>query len=151
MHKKLRRDFVPNHGQITAAEPGNDIGPRVHPWGSIGNRIIKYTIQEGSNMTTGKPTPFEDRYFLQEDEIKIKKLRAELDRKREEEFKKKSKETHWMKCPKCGSDLQEINYQNVMIDRCNECKGLWFDHGELEILIRGQSQATKVFFMKIFR
>jgi hypothetical protein len=102
-------------------------------------------------MTTKKPTSVEDKYFLEEDKIIIQKLRAALDKKREEEVKKKSKEIHWMKCPKCGSDLQEINYQNVMVDRCNECKGVWFDHGELEILIRGQSQATKVFFMKIFR
>jgi hypothetical protein len=100
-------------------------------------------------MTTENPKPFEDRYFLEEDAIKIKKLRAALDKKREEEFKKRSKETHWMKCPKCGSDLQEINYQNVIIDRCDECKGIWLDYGELGILVRGHRQVTKIFF-KIF-
>ena len=101
-------------------------------------------------MTIEKPTPIEEKYFLEEDEIIIQKLRTALNKKREKEFKKKCKETHWMKCPKCGSDLEEINYQNVMIDRCNECKGIWFDYGELDILIRGQAHVTKVFFMKIF-
>jgi len=54
-----------------------------------------------------------------------------------------------MKCPKCGNDLQEINYQNVMIERCLECKGIWLDHGELELLVKGQAKMTKGFLGKL--
>ena len=32
-----------------------------------------------------------------------------------------------MKCPKCGGSMHTINYQNVEIDRCSECNGIWFD------------------------
>ena len=101
-------------------------------------------------MTSEKPTDKEDEYFLKMDIEKCKKLRKELDQTRAEELQQKAKESHWMKCPKCGSDLQEINYQNVMIDRCNECKGIWLDSGELELLTEGQAQFTKGFFNKIF-
>jgi acetyl-CoA carboxylase beta subunit len=81
---------------------------------------------------------------------KCKKIRKELDQTRAGELQQKQKEAHWMKCPKCGSDLEEINYQRVMIDRCNACKGIWLDSGELELLTEGRAQLTKGFFNKIF-
>ena len=101
-------------------------------------------------MSFEKPTDVEDKFFLEEDDEKIQKLRAELDKKRKEEARSHRKETHWMKCPKCGSDLDEVNFQNVMIDRCNECQGIWLDHGELEILVKGHAQMTKGFLNKLF-
>ena len=39
-----------------------------------------------------------------------------------------------MKCPKCGHDLREIMHQEVAIDICDECDGIWLDAGELELL-----------------
>ena len=101
-------------------------------------------------MAFEKPTDVEDKFFLEEDEEKIQKLRAELDRKRKADLLQKRKETHFMKCPKCGADLDEINYQNVLIDRCNECKGIWLDQGELDILVAGHAQITKGFLKKLF-
>jgi Zn-finger nucleic acid-binding protein len=38
-----------------------------------------------------------------------------------------------------------------MIDRCPDCKGIWLDHGELELLGKGQAQVTKGFLKKVFR
>jgi Zn-finger nucleic acid-binding protein len=55
-----------------------------------------------------------------------------------------------MKCPKCGADLEEINYKNVMIDTCKECQGIWLDHGELELLTKGEAHLTKGFLGKLF-
>jgi hypothetical protein len=101
-------------------------------------------------MTPQERFDKEDEYFLKLDAEKIKKLRGELDQKRGEDTKQKRKDTHWMKCPKCGADLQEINYQNVMIDTCTECQGIWLDHGELELLVKGKALLTKGFLGKIF-
>jgi hypothetical protein len=39
-----------------------------------------------------------------------------------------------MRCPKCGRKLEEILYQNVRIDRCTGCGGVWLDPGELDTL-----------------
>ena len=55
-----------------------------------------------------------------------------------------------MKCPKCGHDLEEINYQDVLLDRCPDCKGVWLDHGELELLGKGDAKVTKGFLKKVF-
>jgi uncharacterized protein len=39
-----------------------------------------------------------------------------------------------MKCPKCKSDMETIAIEAVQIDRCKDCKGLWFDEFELSEL-----------------
>ncbi len=37
-------------------------------------------------------------------------------------------------CPVCGIDLKEIVYHQKNVDRCPQCKGMFFDQGELESL-----------------
>ena len=101
-------------------------------------------------MPWDKPTDEEDEYFFRMDQDKIEKLRKELDKKRGEQNRQKRKESLWMKCPKCGSDLEEINYQGVMIDKCPGCKGIWLDQGELELLALGQARVTKGLLSKLF-
>ena len=39
-----------------------------------------------------------------------------------------------MRCPKCSSDMEELDINGTMIDRCGLCNGLWFDEGEIETL-----------------
>ena len=43
-----------------------------------------------------------------------------------------------MDCPKCHASMQEVSINTfkgpVVIDRCTQCKGLWFDLGEVELL-----------------
>jgi Zn-finger nucleic acid-binding protein len=39
-----------------------------------------------------------------------------------------------IRCPKCRTDMEQIDYEGVEIDRCRNCKGLWFDAGEIEVL-----------------
>jgi uncharacterized protein len=39
-----------------------------------------------------------------------------------------------MMCPKCGTDLEEVAFADVRVDKCFDCKGLWLDKGELERL-----------------
>lgn len=39
-----------------------------------------------------------------------------------------------MQCPKCDAKMYEITYKGVTIDRCTECRGIWFDDGEAERL-----------------
>ena len=39
-----------------------------------------------------------------------------------------------MQCPKCDTEMEEIQCGDVTIDRCKACKGLWFDKGEAESL-----------------
>ena len=101
-------------------------------------------------MALHKPSDKEDEYIKKQEFQKLKDLRSELDAKREKERKKRQKEAHWMKCPKCGSDLEEVKYQDVAIDRCGECGGLWLDQGELELLAKAEAKVTASFLNRFF-
>lgn len=37
-----------------------------------------------------------------------------------------------LECPRCKRNLTEATYENVRIDRCAECGGVWLDTGEME-------------------
>jgi Zn-finger nucleic acid-binding protein len=39
-----------------------------------------------------------------------------------------------LKCPHCRNNLITINYQNIEVDRCSQCEGIWFDALEAEEL-----------------
>jgi len=40
-----------------------------------------------------------------------------------------------------------VEYHNIELDYCNNCKGVWFDSGELDLLLKSQSlEEPKAFF-----
>ena len=86
-------------------------------------------------MSPNKPKEKEEEYFARLELQKKAKYIEELRSQMAEEEKQRLKELHQMHCPKCGSDLVEIKYKNVMIDKCPECEGIWFDCGELEQVV----------------
>jgi Zn-finger nucleic acid-binding protein len=52
-----------------------------------------------------------------------------------------------MICPVCKYDMIVVEYQNIELDYCNSCKGVWFDSGELELLLKSyQLEEPKAFF-----
>lgn len=40
-----------------------------------------------------------------------------------------------MTCPKCAADFQALEYENIVVDRCRGCSGLWFGMLEREHLL----------------
>ena len=81
---------------------------------------------------SGKPTQSEDEYFVREDAEKKRKLALDLKRKTEADERKRLKELHWMRCPKCGMQLQEVRIRGVDVDVCFSCNGIFLDQSELE-------------------
>jgi Zn-finger nucleic acid-binding protein len=56
-----------------------------------------------------------------------------------------------MICPVCNYDMIVVEYHNIELDYCNNCKGVWFDSGELELLLKSQGlEEPKAFFDGIF-
>ncbi len=52
-----------------------------------------------------------------------------------------------MICPVCKYDMIAVEYHNIELDYCNSCKGVWFDSGELELLLKSQGlEEPKAFF-----
>ncbi len=58
----------------------------------------------------------EGRYFHQQEMELLRKKREELDVSRRDRESEARKQTHWMKCPKCGADLEEIEMDRIMVD-----------------------------------
>lgn len=95
---------------------------------------------------TPSPTRAEDEYFVKQDAELIKAERARLDQERAHLERK----SHYMKCPKCGADLTETEFHHIKIDRCLECKGIWFDHGEVEMLEHVDQSQIRSFVRSMF-
>lgn len=42
-----------------------------------------------------------------------------------------------MICPKCSAEMEEVVFSNIEVERCTDCKGIWFDlleHADLKAM-----------------
>lgn len=94
----------------------------------------------------------EDQWFNENEE---KLIRAAKDRhQREKEERKKQnddelKKLHWLKCLKCGHDMNQVNIKSIEVDKCSNCEGVFFDPGELDELMLIENHKKKSFFQKL--
>jgi len=93
-----------------------------------------------------KPTELEEEFFARQEFERVKKIEEERAREIEAEEKKSLKDLHYMRCPKCGMQLVEIDYRGVKIDRCTACEGVWLDAGELEEISKFAAPMMSKFF-----
>jgi len=70
----------------------------------------------------------EEEYFHRKNKEALEKLREQM--KVSEEAKAAG--TSSMKCPRCDGTLNESKFEEVLIDICDQCGGVWLDSGELE-------------------
>ncbi|MFC1815205.1 zf-TFIIB domain-containing protein [Thermodesulfobacteriota bacterium] len=98
----------------------------------------------------------EDLWFAQRE----KELLEEIARKRKVRMEealqncsgdelKTIREAHWMKCPKCGHDMKNIEIEGLISDKCTFCEGLFFDQGELQQLLEHHDKKKKGIFKKL--
>jgi uncharacterized protein len=69
---------------------------------------------------------------------RIEELRArriELDRERNDRELEQSEQPFWMICPKCGDLMEEQENENVKLERCETCGGLYLDRGEVDLIL----------------
>ena len=93
----------------------------------------------------------EDEYFHRKDQELIAKLREKAQVERDQREAEHNKNAYWMRCPKCGSTMNEEKYGGVvLVDRCSSksCGGVFFDSGELELLLKAKSSLLQRIFQK---
>jgi Zn-finger nucleic acid-binding protein len=39
-------------------------------------------------------------------------------------------------CPVCKAEMMIVEYHDIELDMCAECQGVWFDSGELELMLQ---------------
>jgi hypothetical protein len=81
-----------------------------------------------------RPNENEDEYIARQEMEKRRSAVADRRKALAEEEAERLKQTHWMRCAKCGEELQEIEFRGVKIDKCFSCGGVYLDDGELEQL-----------------
>lgn len=77
----------------------------------------------------------EEEYFHKLNRERIEKHRDELNARRNEQAAHNGGAAHWMRCPKCGGEMEPVELAQILVDKCNACLGVYFDHGELELLL----------------
>ena len=98
----------------------------------------------------------EDEWF-RENERQLLKAAQDARSKREKERaekvtaaeRKKLRELHLMKCPKCGHDLEEQDLEGVKIDRYTFCEGVFFDAGELDRIVTKKAEERRSFMRRL--
>ena len=74
----------------------------------------------------------ENEYFRKKEQELIEKMRAKL--------AMESASPAGMQCPRCDGKLLEADYEDIKIDVCDTCHGVWFDAGELAQVIDKDKQ-----------
>ncbi|MDX6614526.1 MAG: uncharacterized protein QOD75_3712 [Blastocatellia bacterium] len=77
----------------------------------------------------------EEEYFHRKNQEAIEKLREKI----KVGDDAKAAGTSSMKCPRCAGQLKESKFEEVTIDTCDKCAGVWLDSGELEQLTKRDS------------
>lgn len=98
----------------------------------------------------------EDDWFKKNEEAILETARLAREKREKERAsqeqeaeRKRLKDLHHMKCPKCGHDMKEEAMEGVTIDRCTFCEGIFFDAGELEAVVLKKDDERKGLFRRL--
>ena len=107
-----------------------------------------------------KPTPAsetEQEWFMKNEQellLKAQREREERTKQRQAEESAKALEelraAHWLKCPKCGHDMEIKHVEGIEIEECTFCEGVYFDRGELDSLMMRKTEQRFKFVRSIF-
>jgi uncharacterized protein with PIN domain len=93
-----------------------------------------------------KPSEKEEEYFARQMFETKQKVEQEKQQNLAEAERQKAMKLHFMKCPKCGMNLVEIDYKSIKVDRCSSCEGIWLDTGELARIVKLEKGALDRLF-----
>ncbi len=70
----------------------------------------------------------ENEYFHRQEKELIAKMKAKLEAE--------AILASALNCPKCDGHLVESSFEQIKVETCNKCYGIWFDAGELAQVIK---------------
>jgi hypothetical protein len=101
--------------------------------------------------TPGKASQSEEEYFVREDAEKKRKLALQAVKDAAAAEKKRLKDLHWMRCPKCGMELHEIDFRGLDVDVCFNCNGVFLDQGELAAIMKQETHSVMSSILNLFK
>ena len=100
----------------------------------------------------------EDEWFLSNERELLEKARVEREKREKERAaktaeadRKRLREQHFMRCPKCGHQMIEELLEGITIDRCSFCEGIYFDARELDQLFTAKQEDRKNFLRRLLK
>lgn len=100
----------------------------------------------------------EDEWFLKNEKELIEAARHAREKREHEraalereEERRRLKDQHFMKCPKCGHDLAEKDLDGISVDVCGYCEGIFFDAGELDKVFLKREADRKGFLGRLLK
>jgi hypothetical protein len=98
----------------------------------------------------------ENDWFLANEKRLLETARIEREKREKERAsltadaeRKRLREQHFMRCPKCGHEMKEEELDGIKIDRCSFCEGIYFDAGELDQIFQRRQEDRRSFFRKL--
>jgi uncharacterized protein len=98
-----------------------------------------------------KPSSNEDEYFVREDAEKKRRIALAMKKQLASEQQAALKKLHYMHCPKCGMDMQEIRYGKLDVDVCFACGGVFLDKGEIDVIAQPQQKGIMSAILNWFK
>ena len=83
----------------------------------------------------------ENEYFRRQEQELIEKLKSKLN--------VENAQVSDLGCPKCDGKLVETDFENIKMDVCNNCTGVWLDAGELAQIV--DKDKSEGWFGRVFR
>lgn len=84
----------------------------------------------------------ENEYFRRQEQELIQKLKTKI--------AGENKTNTDRDCPKCDGKLVETDYENIKIDVCNKCHGVWLDAGEMAQILH-KDEGGSGWFGRVFK
>ena len=94
-----------------------------------------------ANELEDRGRALENEYFRRKEQELIEKMKSKLSAG--------NKQASGLECPKCDGKLVETEYENIKIDVCNSCAGVWLDAGELAQIV--EKDENDGWFGRMFR
>ncbi len=84
--------------------------------------------------------PVEEEYFARLDKEQSAKMREILAIEKAKSAREERQKLHYMRCGKCGGEMNTHAFRGVDVDICGECGAVLLDPGELQTLA-GEDQS----------
>lgn len=85
-----------------------------------------------SDILDDRKKALEEEYFRRKEQEAIEKLRAKMTAEEQARIAAAAA----LHCPKCEGTLQGVMFEDVEIDACDKCGGVWLDANELAALTK---------------
>jgi hypothetical protein len=85
----------------------------------------------------------EEEYFRRKEQEALEKTRQRI-----AADESKPNEGAFMRCPKCGEKLEQHIFNEIKVDRCSGCHGIWLDPGKAEHLTPNKNRTWAMRFWR---